>query len=410
MKKIYLVVALLMGSYITSYSQSENENFGLEFNGFVKNDVFYDTRQTISAREGHFLLWPAPENPGVNGDDISAKSNLNMLALQSILSGTITGTEAFGAKTMGKIEGDFFAQANDNINLFRLRHAFVQLSWENTQLLFGQYWNPLFVTDCFPGTVSFNTGSPIQPFARNPQVRITHSLGKVKILAAALGQRDYTSRGAAGPTSDYLRNSAVPDMHLQLHYKGSKLVSGAGMAYKNIVPRLETDNGYKTSEKVSGLTLIAFSKLSLEPVTIKFEAVSGQNTPDVLNISGFAVETIDAATDERTYLPLRNLSLWTDIQTNGDKFQVGLFAGYSRNRGTTKNIYPAEIIYGLGTDIASLYRISPRVLFNSGKVRFGLEGEFTSATFGSAYNEYAVPENTHTVNNMRILFSTYYFF
>ena len=410
MKKIYLVLILLLSSYITGFSQDDNKDFGIHFNGFVKNDVFYDTRQTVSAREGHFLLWPAAEALDINGDDINAKSNLNMLAVQSRLSGTITGPNAFGAKTAGKIEGDFFAQANDNINLFRLRHAFVQMSWENTQLLFGQYWNPLFITDCFPGTISFNTGSPIQPFARNPQVRLTQSFGGLKIIAAALGQRDYASRGAIGPSSDYLRNSGVPDMHLQMHYKASDMVAGAGLAYKNIVPRLVTDQGYKTEEKVSGLTGIAFVKLTLKPVTIKVEAVSGQNTADVLNISGYAVEEIDLANDHRSYMPLRNMSLWTDIHTNGDDFQVGVFAGYTENLGTKEAIDNQEIIYGLGTDIVSLYRISPRILFNSGKMRFGLEGEYTSATFGSSFDKNAVPVDTHTKDNLRILFSTYYFF
>src|SRR6056297_760468 len=232
-----LIFSILISSPLFAQDDEDNKKLGISFSGFVKNDVFYDTRQTVSAREGHFLLWPQDQDLDAMDEDINATSSFNMLAVQSRLSGTITGPEAFGAKTSGKIEGDFFAQANDNINLFRLRHAFVKLDWENTQLLFGQYWNPMFVTSCFPGTVSFNTGSPIQPFARNTQVRLTQSFGGLKIIAAALGQRDYASRGAIGPSSDYLRNSGVPDMHLQMHYKASDMVAGAGLAYKNIVPR-----------------------------------------------------------------------------------------------------------------------------------------------------------------------------
>ncbi len=44
--------------------KTEENKFGVKFSGFVKNDFFYDTRQTVAAREGHFLLWPAAENPG----------------------------------------------------------------------------------------------------------------------------------------------------------------------------------------------------------------------------------------------------------------------------------------------------------------------------------------------------------
>jgi len=405
---------------LSVFSQDKEENdWGISFSGFVKNDAFFDSRQTVNAREGHFLLWPDTEKMDANGDDINAKSSFNILAVQSRLSGTITGPDAFGAKTSGTIEGDFFAQANDNINLFRMRHAFLKLDWSNTQLILGQYWNPMLVTSCFPGTVAFNTGVPIQPFARNPQIRLTHNFGDFNLIAAALSQRDYTNR-APDPSSEYLRNSVTPDMHLQLHYNSSILNAGAGIAYKTIMPRLETEANIKTDETVGGLSAIAFAKLALEPVTLKFEAVSGQNIPDVLQISGFAVESIDGTTDKRTYTPLRNLSLWTDIHTNGDKFQLGLFAGFTKNMGVKDEMYDpglpipgydrGDYIFGFGTNVESLYRISPRVIFNSGKTRFALETEYTSATFGADFDENAVPTNTHTTSNLRVLFSSYYFF
>ncbi|MGM0497385.1 MAG: hypothetical protein ACQESJ_05665, partial [Bacteroidota bacterium] len=344
MRKINLSIVLVSFFILplSVFSQDEKDNeWGISFSGFVKNDAFFDSRQTVDAREGHFLLWPADENLDANDDDINAKSSFNILAVQSRLTGSIKGPDAFGAKTSGTIEGDFFAQANDNINLFRLRHAFGKLDWGSTQLLFGQYWNPMLVTSCFPGTVSFNTGVPMQPFARNPQIRLTHSFGDFKLIAAALSQRDYTSRAGA-ISSDYLRNSTTPDMHLQLHYNQSVLNAGAGIAYKTIMPRIVTDDNIKTDETVGGLSAIAFAKLNLEPVTVKFEAVSGQNLADVLQISGFAVESIDLTTDERSYRPLRNLSLWTDIHTNGEKFQLGLFAGLTKNLGVSEAMHDPE--------------------------------------------------------------------
>jgi hypothetical protein len=405
-----LVFSILVSSSLFAQDDEDNKKFGISFSGFVKNDVFYDSRQIVSAREGHFLLWPKDQDLDAVDEDINATSSFNMLAVQSRLSGTITGPEAFGAKTSGKIEGDFFAQANDNINLFRLRHAFVKMDWENTQLLFGQYWNPMFVTSCFPGTVSFNTGSPIQPFARNPQVRLTQTFGDIKLVAAALAQRDYTSR-APDPSPEYLRNSGIPDMHLQLHYDKSKINAGAGIAYKTIVPRLETNMGLKTREGVSGLSALAYAKITLDPVTIKFQAVSGENTADVLQISGFAVKSIDPVTDKRTYTPISNFSVWSDIHTNGEKFQVGLFAGYLANKGAgEKYVGDPGYIYGFGNNISSIYRISPRIVFNSGKLRFGIESEYTTATFGRDFNEKAKPINGNEESNLRMLFSTYFFF
>src|SRR5210317_1659166 len=148
MKK-YLIIVLALFFSMSLTAQEEESKFGIKFSGFVKNDFFIDSRQTICAREGHFLLWPAPEELDEYGNDINAKSTFNMLAIQSRLSGKITGPNAFGAKTSGLIEGDFFAQANDNINLFRMRHAYVKLNWTRVELLTGYTWNPLFVTDCF---------------------------------------------------------------------------------------------------------------------------------------------------------------------------------------------------------------------------------------------------------------------
>jgi len=55
-KSLFFIVVLILPLLLKA--QEEEKNFGIKFNGFVKGDYFYDTRQTVSAREGHFLLWP----------------------------------------------------------------------------------------------------------------------------------------------------------------------------------------------------------------------------------------------------------------------------------------------------------------------------------------------------------------
>ncbi len=398
----------------------EEKKFGVKFSGFVKNDFFYDTRQSVAAREGHFLLWPSPEYLDENGEDINAGTNFNMLAIQSRLSLALSGPDALGARTSGLIEGDFFAQLNDNIDLFRLRHAFVKLTWTHIEALAGQYWNPLFVTDCFPGTVSFNTGTPLQSFSRNPQIRISFNAGGLKLTLAALAQRDYASVGPAGTTSIYLRNSAIPDMHLQAQYgfnneTGTGLLAGAGIAYKTLVPRLSSEpvagEVYKINEKVGGLTAIVFARMTTKPLTAKLQLRYGENITDLLGISGFAVTNIiDPVSGLQEYSPLRSMTLWAEVHSNGNP-QVGLFGGYTVNNGTRdereSNLYP---VYGLATNIRSLYRISPRIFYNIGKLRLALELEYTSAAYGSDYNAFYIPDTTSSVGNLRTLLAVYYFF
>lgn len=417
--KRYLIVALVLVGNATAFAQEEEKaKFGAKLSGFVKTDFFWDSRQTVNARECHFLLWPEPVIEDPNGNDLNGKSSFNFLSLQSRLSVNITGPNAFGAKTSGLIEGDFFAQANENVNLFRLRHAFVKLNWEHLEILAGQFWNPLFIASCFPGTVSFNTGTPLQSFSRNPQLRATYKTRGLSIIGAAASQRDYSTAGEIGMNSEYLRNSAVPDMHLQVHFgtdneSGMNLLAGTGMAYKTIVPRLTNavpGEVYAVNEKVGGITLMVFSKLETGPITAKLQARYGENISDLLGISGFGVTGItDLTTGERTYTPLKSMTFWGEIHSNGNP-QVGVFGGYISNMGSKEEILSSNLVFGLATDIRSLYRIAPRVTYDVGKLRLALEVEYTSAAYGSNYNEFYIPDETTNADNLRGLAAVYYFF
>ena len=117
-----LIIFIVTIIPILGFSQDgdkEEKKINLKLSGFVKSDFFWDSRQTVSAREGHFLLFPAAVSKDLDGNDINANSNLNFLSIQSRLSLGISGPDVLNAKLSAKIEGDFFAQANDNINLLR---------------------------------------------------------------------------------------------------------------------------------------------------------------------------------------------------------------------------------------------------------------------------------------------------
>jgi hypothetical protein len=344
----------------------------------------------------------------INGNDINAVPNFNFLSVQSRLSFSWSGTEALGAKVSALIEGDFFAQSDVNINLFRLRHAYVKFNWTSSELLFGQYWIPMFTSECFPGTVSFNTGTPINPFGRNPQIRFTETLGDLKLVAVASSQRDYTSRGPGGTTGQYMRNAALPELTGEALYKAGNLSAGAGVAYKQIVPQTVTALAIATTEKVKSMSAMAFVNYSNDALSFKLKGIYGQNTPDYLNISGFAVTDINILTGEQTYEPLSNYSIWTDISTKGESFQYGFFGGYTASLGTKSDI--AGAIYGLGTNIASLYRVAPRVIYNAGKIRLAAEAEYTVANYGTAFDSKNVATKTEAASNFRLLMAVYYFF
>jgi hypothetical protein len=412
MKKLFLLLIIILVSTLT-YAQQEKQTFGISFSGFVKTDMFYDSRQITGIREGHFLLYPSNETLDINKNDINSKANLNMLSIQSRLTGKITGPDAFGAKTSGTIEGEFFGTSDADVNGFRLRHAFVKFDWANTSLLVGQTWHPMFIAEMYAGVVSFNTGAPFQAFARNPQIRLTHSIGNLKIIAVAASQRDFQSFGpdAAGKSalsSSYLRNSILPNLHLQLQLKAGENLFGVGGDYKSLTPRLVTSKNVQTDQTIGSFSAIGYMKLNLDPVTFKVEGVLGENLADLMMLGGYAIKSTDAVTGIETYVPTRNFSIWGELSA-GKEIEFGIFAGYQKNLGASENI--TGTFFGRGGDIDNLLRISPRIQWNSGKARIATELEYTAAAYGTMNNNNkAQIENTKTISNVRLLLAVFYFF
>ena len=401
---LVLIAVCLCGGLLAQ----ENSQMGIKFSGFVKTDAYWDTRQVVAAREGHYLLFPMGKNLDAEDKDINAKPNFNMLAIQTRLKGTISGPEAFGAKTGGLIEAAFFGTNEGDVNGFRLRHAFLTLVWQKSSVLIGQFWHPMFVTSVFPGTVSFNTGAPFQPFSRNPQIRWMYNSGNARIIAAAMSQRDFTSSGPQGASSVYLRNSATPNLHLQFQWDTPDMILGVGGDWKTLTPRLSTvgANGrHKTTEQVSSLAVMAFARFNLPQFVWKVEGVYGQNMTDHLMLGGYGVESLDEFTGIESYSPTGMFSAWTDLQT-GKELALGVFAGITQNLGAADDI---SNFWGRGGNIDTIYRISPRIMWNSGKTRLAGELEYTAASYGITQSD-ATVEDAEFVANLRLLLAAYYFF
>jgi len=344
MKKIIIFVIIIAPLLV--FSQNKEPKFGIEFSGYVKNDFFWDSRQNVSLREGDFLLYPSPISKDAEGNDINAKSNFNFISIQTRLTGKITGPDAFKAKTSGVVEADFFGNENANfvdVNGFRLRHAYVKLNWKKSELLFGQYWHPLFIAGCYPGVVSFNTGSPMQAFSRNPQIRFTRKLGNLSIVAVANSQRDFTSPGGSSAS---LRNAGIPEMNIQLNYgvkndsAKTEFLAGIGGGYKTLAPRLYSEvittpekytldtltntithtyaktTKYKTDEKIGGFSAFAFIKYKIPNITFKLYGLYGQNLFDLTMLGGYAVSGInDSLRDFKDYVSFNTLSAWAYAST-----------------------------------------------------------------------------------------------
>jgi hypothetical protein len=393
--------------------------FGIKFGGFIKTDIIWDSRQTESLREGHFLLYPKNESLDADGNDINARANFNFLSIQTRLKGDIKGPDALGAKTSGYFEAEFFGTSDLDMNGFRLRHAFVKLNWKTTELMIGQFWHPMFITSCFPEVVSFNTGAPFTVFSRNPQIRLTKDIKNFRVILAALSQIDFKSPGPDGISSKYIRNAAVPSFNINLEYSkknteaGKEFLIGIAGNYKRLIPRITTAEGYKTSEGINSMSGMAYVKVACPKIIFKVAGLYGQNmSTDYTMLGGYGEKIItDTIYGTPEYYNFKTLSTWAEIMTTGKKMMGGLFLGYSKNLGATdENVVFTPTFYNRVDNMAYLYRISPRFIYNAGKFRIAPEIEYTVAGYGTKNTTGATVEDPKSVGNFRFLVGVYYFF
>ena len=408
MRILLLFVILLSASFIQAQNagESETKKYGIHFSGFIKSDYWFDSRQVLASREDIFLFYPLNKQPDALGDDLNARPSFNFSAVTSRLTGVISGPDAFGAKTSGVLEADFSGVSNADINGFRLRHAYGKLRWEKTELLFGQYWHPMFVTEVFPNVISLNTGAPFQPFIRNPQVGITRFINKYSINFTLIAQRDNSSLGPDGYSPVYMRNALVPNAHLQLMYKTDVHVWGLAADYKVLQPKFVNTMNVKTSETVGSSSFMAYYKFTRNDFLISAKTIYGQNLTEHLMMGGYAQGTYDTLTGIETYTPTNHVNLWC-ILAYGKNIRYSVFSGFSKNLGTSAN--NTGLYYARGHDIDYLYRIAPSVSFISNKMQLSTELEYTVAAYGAPDMKGKV-KNTEEIGNLRLLLTFFYFF
>ena len=370
--------------------------------GYAKGEFAFDSRQVVAAREGNFIDLASPN---VTGNNVA---NFNGWGIESRLGVKVAGPEFFGMKSEALIEGHFFANGDDNINNFGLRHAYVKLSSDKVEWLVGQFWHPMFVTNVSPGTYNFNAGSPFQPFNRSPQIRFS-TKGNARFTLAAITERDFASVVYGGGNA---AKSGLPAFHAQLQFgSDEKFVGGFGANVKF------TRNEGANAKTAHGKTLAAFNFLAYakaqftENFAWKIYSNFGQNPSEILQLGSVAYY---GGKDD-----LRNsttLALWTEFAGKfSDSFEWGVFGGYSQDFGFNENNFDtnyktASKYVGPATSgfiPGSTWRVSPRMGWKSGNTKLGLEFDYTSTTYGQFDNKGKIknlPKDA-TGDNLRVSLS-----
>ena len=427
--KCKLIALLLSTAFISqlSYTEEKDEKklyplqayLPFRVSGFIKYEAFADSRQVVGARDDQILLYPEKKLLDSNCQDINAKSQFEMVAIQTRLHIDADGPTIARAKSSGTIEADFFGKA-EIANIVRMRLAYLNLAWKKIALRAGQYYLPLYVEGADPRTLSFNTGIPMDTFARSPQFRLTYSPGShVNFIAAVSSELDSPSDGPIGLSTTYLRNAVIPRLDAQVQVYSKWLLCGADIEYKRIVPRLQTNTGTKAHESLNSFIAIAYASFSWENVSTRSKIIYAQNPTDVSMTGGYAVHCVDSVNDHREYTNLNVVALWNDTEFEYHKTLCpGWFIGIVKSLGSretilqnvtnSEGVITDQRIFGNGTDIDYVFRFSPRLQWKTKNFMFGAELEYTQAAYGTI-NATGDVINTTPVGNARLLLTLYYY-
>lgn len=406
---------------ITGFARTGNiQPFAYNISGYIKNESFWDSYQVVGEREDEFLLFPdRPKFDRCCTSNINSKGSYDMLIIESRVRGEIAGPYIFGANTYGVFEIDAWAEARLQLGLLRVRHAFIYFDWKDKILLLGQYWHPVTLPECFADTIGFNAGSPIEPFAREPQMRLVKEFGNSRLLLAMSSHATSPYDGPDGPTTLYSRNAIMPTIDLQVHNSIGEHILGWGVDVFRLVPRLVTKKNICVTESLVSFLVFTFASLSWERYNARLKLIYAQNGQGYAMISGYAVSCIDPYTDERHYTNLQCLSLWLDTAYK-QEVEPGLFIGITKNIGANRPIIPCivdpetkkteSLIYSYDMqNIDYVFRVAPRIRWFIKPFIFGAELEYTRAGWGTVTTSGRVI-NPIPTNNVRVMLATYYVF
>ncbi len=400
-----------------SASSSSIDFCGIEVTpyGYAAADLFFDTRQVEAPRDGFVLLWPAPVLLDPMKIDINAHGHFGITAIQSRLG--LQGVWNWREGTLkGLIEGDFLGITDPSTGAFRLRHAYAEINRPGLSFLAGQYWHPMFVPDCFPETISFANGAPIEALDRDPQIRLTaRGADKEFILAFIVGP-DYPVLGPIG-TTDITRNGLIPEIHAQVRlFPYTDVVIGAGGNYKRIAPHIESEKGFAVHEKIDSACCELYAAYNGKKFQVRTKFIYDQNGASLLLLSGFAVRSINPVTGQQSFANTQAVSAWIDTAYwfHNETVSVGGFLGYTKALGSSHRLYidkttKQPVVFALDPTLAYLGRFAPRIRYKTNLFQFGAELDITWSAYGRLNNRaqvvHAVPTAVY-----RILLEALYFF
>lgn len=413
--------------------------FTYKITGFFKAESYTDTRQTTAAPEENLVslypYFPLDSEPDPAGNDINAHGQTQFDLFDTRVRVDFSECRFKNALLTGAIESNLFAITLLVPNIFIMRHAYINIDWPLSEqstfyetgsdhthsATLGFTFHPIAFP--IPNNLNYNGLFPYDFFSRAPQCTYTyHFRKKVDCIVSATSQVIFQSNGPQGYLNTYAQNAIVPNFHFQVRVKHDTYTAGASIDYTRITPRIETNTGFNTHEELSSVVGTAYIMIDRTDFYLHTKCVVGQDPVQYGSMGGYAVKkgSINPITDHRSYTNLRVVGFWSEIAAaQTKKFQPGLFLGVQKSLGSSHEIELDLVdeqgnviddrIFGFATEVNISFRVAPRLVVKIGKIRCGVEVEYTQANYGTINNKGKVV-NTHPINNVRTLFATYYYF
>lgn len=405
------VIAEINSEQKKKRSKSNDSGTTLNIYGFIRNYIYYDSRQYVALTGELFNLMPKDENLNEEGEDLNDVSKMVFVSFTSRFGIDATGPTILNAASSAKLEADFCGFSPTNY-LFRLRHAYVALKWEKLNLLVGQTWHPSF-SNVAPSISGYSAGAPFATSSRSPQIRLTYDAGKNwELLFSALHQYPDPSYGPDGKSFNYARWNIWPELYASISHQSKHLLIGASIDVLSLMPRktstalrtTTTSNGtivtkpieVRVKDRVLGITSEIFADYRFDKFNIKGKVIYAENASHLTMLGGFGATSYDPETGSYEYAPIRAVTSWLNA-TYGKKYVVGLLLGYTDNLGARKDFISTDDFWAFEVkNVDYVYRIAPSITYFMKNFEVALEGDYTVAGYG----DLAIDGNTKALRDV----------
>jgi len=390
--------ALATMIFIVCFAQtvhSQTDKGSIKFSGEVSNYSTYCTRTGITDQTGLFYQIPSDKLDNGIGIDLNKQASMDFLGIDSRLGVDWAGYKKGKLEMGARVNVELYAALGKNIH-FRLREACFNIGYDfgrggKLSGMVGQSWHP-FAEDK-AHVLSISRGAPFNPYSLAPQLKLHYDtpVNGLGVEAAALWQGYYSSTGADGFSTDYIKWGCLPEFYLSASYTWRDFKVKAGADILNIKPRILGLYPYSSvtihvNDVLSTVSGFLYAEYSRDLLSIKGKTTLAQSGEHLSLLSGYGAKGIDIENGTIVYTPFLNTASWISAEYGKD-LRGSLMIGYTQNLGSKDNLISSQYYVYHYQDIDNLIRVArvaPAVQYNYKFLKVGLEYELTGAQYGDS--------------------------